>query len=322
MTLEELQSASNGIWLCADHARLIDTNQGLGYSAPLLRGWRQLHEAFLVHEMRGLVPPCTLITEINVRQGPEALKARPVALSTLNIITGANESGKTTLLDLLASAGREESCADRPWSGDLAADIHWFDPQPHLLELHAGDTGIEVHHDHARAPRLSTPYRVVTVRPPRQPPAGLDDWAGLLDLDSHAFLRLLREVPRCVRGEVSRVDVINGAPVVHLHSLPAPILLDGSPGNGAAGIVLFEVAIALAQAHSQSGPTLLLIDDFGDFLHPALVWKMLRILTNASGGFQTVVVTHHILPPEVRQEWTITAIGADDYGTLVDAGAR
>ena len=100
---------SNGIWLCADHARLIDTNQGRGYPAPLLCGWRQLHEAFLVHEMRGLVPPCTLITEINVRQGPEALIIRPIALSAFNIITGTNNAGKTTLLDLLARAATPET---------------------------------------------------------------------------------------------------------------------------------------------------------------------------------------------------------------------
>ena len=43
--------------------------------------------------MRGLVPPGALITEVIVRQGPEALKASPVALSTLNIITGPNNTG-------------------------------------------------------------------------------------------------------------------------------------------------------------------------------------------------------------------------------------
>jgi hypothetical protein len=61
-----------------------------------LRGWRQLHEAFLIHEMRGLVPPCALITEISLRQGPQALTTRPVTLSALNIITGPNNSGNTT----------------------------------------------------------------------------------------------------------------------------------------------------------------------------------------------------------------------------------
>ena len=308
---------SNGIWLCADHARLIDTSRGLGYSAPLLRGWRQLHEAFLTHEMRGLVPLCTLITEVNVRHGPEALKVRPVALSALNIITGPNNSGKTILLDLLARAGRGDRLTDRPWYGDLAADIHWFDPQPHLLQLHLGDDGVEVLHDHRRAPSSATPFRTVTIGTPRRPASGLDYWASLLDLDRHAFLSLLREVPQCVRGEVSQVDVVNEIPVVSLHSLPDPIRLDEGAVHGGAAMVLLEVAIALAQSHSLTGPTLLLIDDFGDFLHPVITRKLLRILTNASQGFQTIVVTHHVLPPEVRHEWTITAIGADDYETLI-----
>lgn len=89
---------------------------GLGYPPPLLRGWRQLHEAFLGHEMRGLVAPCTMITEISVRQGPEALTARHVTLSKLSIITGPNDCGKSVLLDLLARAGRDPM-PGRPWLG-------------------------------------------------------------------------------------------------------------------------------------------------------------------------------------------------------------
>jgi hypothetical protein len=194
-----------------------------------------------------------LITEVNVRQGPEALKVRPVALSALNIITGPNSSGKTILLDLLASAGRDDRQTDRRWSGNLAADIHWFDPQPHLLQLHVGDGGVEVLHDHRHAPTLATPYRTVTIRPPRRSASGLDYWASLLDLDRHAFLGLLREVPQCVRGEVSRVDIVNGTPMVSLQSLPTPVRLDESTPKGGAAIVLLEVAIALAQMHSLTG---------------------------------------------------------------------
>ncbi len=76
-------------------------------------------------------------------------------------------------------------------------------------------------------------------------------------------------------------------------------------------MVLFEAAIALAQMHSLKGPTLLLIDDFGDFLHPEAARKLLAVLASASQGFQTVVVTHHYLPAEIRREWTITTIGPD-----------
>jgi predicted ATPase len=81
-------------------------------------------------------------------------------------------------------------------------------------------------------------------------------------------------------------------------------------------MVMFEAAIALAQAHSLTGPALLLIDDFGDFLHPAATRKLLAVLASASEGFQAVVVTHHCLPAEIRREWTITTIGPDDCGPV------
>lgn len=149
---------SNGIWLCADHARLIDTSRGSGHPAPLLRDWRQLHEAFLVHETRGLVPPCTRITEISLRQGPQALTTRPVTLGALKIITGPNSSGKTTLLNMLARAGGDDFLTDRPWTGELAADIHWFDPQPHVLQIREGDGNVELLLDDRRAvPFLAIP---------------------------------------------------------------------------------------------------------------------------------------------------------------------
>lgn len=317
---EQLQSVSNGIWLCADHAKLVDTSLGSGYPAPLLRGWRQLHEAFLVHEMRGLVPPCTLITEISLRQGPQALTARPVTLSALNIITGPNSSGKTTLLNMLARAGRDHSLADRPWTGELAADIHWFDPQPHVLKFSERDGNVEFVQDDQHLPSRFSPYRAVTVRHPTRPVTDLDGWAGLLSLDRHAFLEVLREVPQCVRGEVSQVDVTEGIPRVRLRSLPDPVNLDGnSASTGAGMLVLFEVAIALVQARSLREPTLLLIDDFGDFIHPVFARRLLAVLASASRGFQTIVVTHMPLPPEIRQEWTVTTIGADGHSLFPEA---
>jgi len=45
---------------------------------------------------------------------------------------------------------------------------------------------------------------------------------------------------------------------------------------------------------------------------------MFRLLADTAEGFQTVVVTPHILPPTVRKEWSVTAIGAADYDTLIE----
>ncbi len=312
LAFEQLQSVSNGIWLCADHARLIDTNHGRGYPAPLLRGWRQLHEAFLVHEMRGLVPPCMLITEITVHRGSGALATQTVALSPLNVVTGSNNSGKSTLLDLLASPALPGSLHEGRRFGDLAADIHWFDPRPHTLQLEARDDGISFHLDQTQVQYPLALYRPVLMRiPQRRHINELSEWAKVLDLDERAFFNLLREVPYRVRGEVSGVEIINGDPRAYLRSWPEPVPLEGHPGDAAMWTVLFETAIALAQVHSQTGPALLLIDDFGDFFHPALVKKMFRQLTDVTRGFQTVVVTHHRLPAEVQEQWSVTTLGTE-----------
>jgi hypothetical protein len=112
--------------------------------------------------MRGIVPPCAMITEASVREGPDALTSRPIALSTLNIITGPSNSGKTTLLDVLARAGQDGAPAGRRWYGPLSADIRWFDPQPHLLQLHDSEDGTKLIHDERRAP--STAFHQDTVR--------------------------------------------------------------------------------------------------------------------------------------------------------------
>jgi hypothetical protein len=309
LPVEELQAASNGIWLCADHARLIDANQGRGYPPGLLRAWRQLHETYLTQEMRGLTAPRGLITEITVHQGPGALTARSIPLSVLNLITGYNNIGKSTVLDLLASPAGHGAARERHWHGELAADIQWFDPQPHALQLRARDGQLGFRQDGTPLPFLPAPYRPVYLKIPRCRIMRLHDWARLLGLDVNAFLRVIAEVPERVQGEVSGVAVACGSPEVRLRSWPQPVQLDGHPGDAAAWTVIFETAIALAQVQSQAGPTLLLVDDFGDFLHPSLACKMFELLTNLTEGFQTIVVTHYRLPNALLQQWSVTSLG-------------
>jgi energy-coupling factor transporter ATP-binding protein EcfA2 len=75
-------------------------------------------------------------------------------LSKLNIITGPGNSGKSTLVNLLARAGRDP-LARRAWLGQLSAGIHWFDPQPHLLRLEDRDGRVGLVHDSQRVPLFS-----------------------------------------------------------------------------------------------------------------------------------------------------------------------
>ena len=303
------RDAANGIWLCQDHARMIDTNSGGAFPASLLFQWRTVHEAYLRLEMRGLAPPAAgLITEIAVRGGPGETRNRSVPLSILNFVRGTNNSGKSTLLDLLACAEQPGYLADRHWINGLRADVHWFDPHPRTLRLEAPSGEMRLVLDNRSTPVVSAPYRTIVVRHHQVPLRNHHDLASELGLSDCVFLDVLAQVPDRVRGMVESVEVLNGTPVVDLVGWPEPIRCDGSASGGAMWILLFESAIALAQIRSDREPTLLLVDEVELFLHPRLVPRMFQLLAERTSGFQTVVASHAILPAELEREWSVIEI--------------
>src|ERR1035438_105353 len=44
LTAEQRSKASNGIWLCEDHGKIVDTDKGKNYPAPVLQAWKALQE--------------------------------------------------------------------------------------------------------------------------------------------------------------------------------------------------------------------------------------------------------------------------------------
>lgn len=304
LTFKQRQEVGNGIWLCAHHGRLVDTNQGDGYPAALLHTWGRVHEAYLRAEMRGATISTGLITEITIRKGPAALKARTIELSVLNLVQGHNESGKSVLLELLASATQYGRARSRNWMGDLAAEIRWFDPQPHTLKIKAHDGRLRFDLDARHGAIVTEPYRTVV---PRYPDCGrgtILDLAAALSIDVSTFIDILAEVPSRVRGEVQDVEIVGGRPIVHLASLRQPIKSDDSPCTSQALDILLEVAIEMAQIHAEEGPTLLLVDELLDSFHPSRAFRMFELLAKRTTGFQAVVVTHLTLPSEIERDWS------------------
>ena len=52
-TSDERSAASNGIWLCATCATMIDKNNGIDYSPALLRSWKDNHDLQTFSELSG-----------------------------------------------------------------------------------------------------------------------------------------------------------------------------------------------------------------------------------------------------------------------------
>lgn len=99
LSVAELKSPGNGIWLCGRHAKLIDNNQGNAYPPEMLVSYKALHEARVLLEHEGLYPPIGWLHELTIVQAPLFLTPQKIQLAKLNLIYGLNSTGKTALIE-------------------------------------------------------------------------------------------------------------------------------------------------------------------------------------------------------------------------------
>jgi len=95
----ERSEPENGIWCCAAHGKLIDSDDGRIFSAVQLRAWKRLHEARKAAEISGgALNHVELVESISINLAPVApLEGRTFELGMRNIFTGPNNSGKSVL---------------------------------------------------------------------------------------------------------------------------------------------------------------------------------------------------------------------------------
>lgn len=70
LTEEEITSPENGIWLCRDHGKAVDDNQGRGHPSEVLLSYKGLQESRAQKEILGFCSPIGWIHEVDVRSSP------------------------------------------------------------------------------------------------------------------------------------------------------------------------------------------------------------------------------------------------------------
>lgn len=136
LTEEDLKSPENGIWLCKVHARLIDTNNGEGFTASQLIGWKKLHEEFIKHHHGRISNKLYWISKLSIVDSPLFQESISIDLSKITIIeSDTNGSGKTAICEWLSSVSsinRLERWVD---CEKLNIKIHLHTPEPHSIEV-------------------------------------------------------------------------------------------------------------------------------------------------------------------------------------------
>lgn len=138
LTKEQLKSVSNGMWLCKNHARIIDVNSGNGFSPEQLIAWKRMHEERVKVEQGVLSQNAAWLLKLNIKESPIFDANQEVYLGKTTILESKNNSvGKTAIAEWLSAASFEHSLSR--WvpskGGDIKYEIEALTPALKKLEV-------------------------------------------------------------------------------------------------------------------------------------------------------------------------------------------
>lgn len=328
---EERRQIENGIWLCGSCGLLVDAARGKGYSPPLLRSWKDLHEARVRIEQGGYSTPIGWVTSLEFLDDPVMLTPVEIRFARKNIVCGNNGSGKSTILRLLQSlTGSRHVTARASYGRKVCVRVNWFDPHPRsaLLTADSGNLTNEV--DGKRVPYVPRPYRVIACgEEGRSGELNDIEWlASSFDVDPWVLRELLKLLPTIEGVTISEVVARGNDILVRTKSEPELTSLRGRFGWERIELFL-GTAILLANTQADVEPTVLVMDGPFAHLHPSAQRDAFALFDSARHTFQ--VVFSAVEPPRyLGPDWLITYCHrsgqatritqiAGDYSNLDDA---
>jgi hypothetical protein len=322
---EELGSATNGIWLCAEHADQVDANDGKDYPPPVLLGWKAAHEFKIAREHGATLHPFGWIESLRIIDAPVFKPDQTINFANLNVIVGGNGVGKTTICEWLWSLkdsstlwrwGAYPKNAGRKYH-DVKVAIDFRAPARHrlVLDISGGRTIFTL--DAQKFPFSPVGYEVSALRrdsrsgaPSEPDQTFVGQCLGMDEVEVQALAEYINENSGIfLKGAGwKEIQIEDDGPLVRTlhcklpngHTLPFRNL-----SGGETGAVLMDLAIARARLLAAYRPTLLIIETGGLSMGEKFLSLFLKALAAPDTPFQSVVVTTELEDDEVWGGWQV-----------------
>lgn len=304
----ERSALTNGIWLCATCGRLVDTNEGNAYPAPLLRSWKDWHEARIRLEMGGYARPIGWIQSLHVIDH-FLLTPSVVRFSRCNLIIGNNGSGKTVLLSLLQSISDPEALMGRRGlepSPRVSARVNWYDPQPRIAEIVAEGYSLVYRVDGVEAFFPPRPFRTISVCEPGSTRSGnLTSIARSLGIPKWVVRNAVERMPD-VLADVVTETTIRGDQVAFRAAGDSTSRPFEYHSGGRQNAFTVQLIATIGEVQARSEPTILLLDAATAAVDFDTRKKMFDLLSSPARSFQTIVTSP--MPFQVGHDWTVSLL--------------
>ena len=293
---DQLADIENALFLCANHAHIIDVNRGTDYPPERLFSFKTAHESIISFEQRGVAVGFGWLQSVTIEESPVFARGSTLHLARTTVVLGGNASGKTALFEWLAGSG-DISLLKR-WSalskhrGRTQVRFEAVTPLPMNWTIRVfGESNIKFEMDGQAVPRLNLAHVFVYASErPRQMPE---------ETTSNYLARWLRIDPAHIHNIVNSLAMRSGFCVhnprfVTREDHEALVMdLDGTvPGLAFKDLssseqiqVVIELAVEIARFEAERKPTMLLIDCMAGF-DRATFQEYLEFLATQSERFQ------------------------------------
>src|SRR5690348_1343729 len=299
---QELKQPENCIWLCHEHAKVVDNNRGIAFPPETLLSYKSLQEARVAREVQGLYSPLGWLHEITINENPLFAFPQTIRFAKLNLVFGLNNSGKTALTQWIAGSF-DESYLQR-WqtenSRPICFSLSYLNPVPQIIQITLkgheafrfciGGQSIPFSPIHLRFIRLgylrhkqeeddlSWLSRELAVSP--QVVRNLVDEIHAFP---HAHVRNLRFGPDKYEGGITLcADVEGTVPGLPLHAL----------SYTETEMVFIEFATAIARISGRYVPTILVLDGCPVMPFLGMFDFYSHHFLDAANQFQTIMCIH------------------------------
>jgi len=303
LTEDELTSSQNGIWLCANHARLVDSNRGDRYPSELLIRYKTQHEAIIARELQGITIQQGWFHEVRIENSPVFASRLVIRLAKLTLVVGNNNTGKSALCEWLA--GFTDIQRLKRWRSEqrsgypIKVFLKYSNPLEKTIEMLIENTDHVKYFDNGNAISVNVnPMKILyPLTWPSLETRGFNDLqliAFLLNIDESIARNLCDEVQRYEHSTVNNIvfkededgiirlyaDVRGTAPGLSFHML----------SRREQEHVLIELASAASRIYAKYMPTLLIFDGSITIFFKTWFEFYFNHFSDPNSLFQTIVV--------------------------------
>ena len=338
LTDAELKSISNGFWACKNHARLIDVNDGNGFSAEQLQSWKLLHEEQIKRKQGRLSKNVFWLNSFTVIDSNIFEKSQTIHLGKVTFLHGArNSCGKSTLLNWISCFSNYDALSG--WLGtstNIEFLIEFYSPKKNKfrVKIEKGQLKSTFNDVPTLFNPISTTVHKVSDIEIDLKNSGLDDEKYLcyffsidkvvlkeilnkLGSSSYSFIEFAEikyqmpimneDQPELKGGEFVQIKLNKHDNSCSLRSLSTSEIFS----------VIFEIALEKIKALSQHMPCILLVDANAEREVYEIKMRYFDYLTSSDANFQTIITSMHGWDFNVLGEATIYCLEASDDKTKI-----